>query len=308
MLSFPGETKVDYKNLSLTPESYMFTQGRLIQVTQKDIKFLELYTRPQANYGIVVGSTLSDAETLLTKALNEKRSFSILDFEKINAYLKEKLGGEDGPLDEVPFDKLLAHLRSVIASSSGTQLISNWPVTLPQLKSLVAEVGEPLFVLNLNVSRENLVLNYRKKGEMDKEAELTEEDNEKINTVLISNEASRAHFQEEASKSFYTSSYNLDCNEKPEKFLPAILNLFQLRVVACNITFENNRNFYYNILANICTSRNIIFMDVHQLIDNELSSNGPLAEKLRSEYVMRRTSLPQNFPSNYSSALVISLI
>jgi len=34
--------------------------------------------------------------------------------------------------------------------------------------------------MSLNVSKEKLVQNYRTKAEMDKEAELTEEDNEKV--------------------------------------------------------------------------------------------------------------------------------
>lgn len=53
-------------------------------------------------------------KTTLSKYLKEKFSYNLADFEKIIQQLKEKLGGEEGPLEEVPFEPLCKHLAEII--------------------------------------------------------------------------------------------------------------------------------------------------------------------------------------------------
>jgi hypothetical protein len=50
---------------------------------------------------------------------------------------------------------------------------------------LILKAGAPKFTLALNLSKENVTKNYKKKGEIE---ELTEEDNEKINGLFNAHE------------------------------------------------------------------------------------------------------------------------
>jgi hypothetical protein len=50
---------------------------------------------------------------------------------------------------------------------------------------LIAKAGAPRFTLALNLSKETITKNYKKKGEIE---ELTEEDNEKINGLINAHE------------------------------------------------------------------------------------------------------------------------
>ncbi len=51
-------------------------------------------------------------KTTICKNLVTKVGFEIVDCEKITEMLKVKLGTEDGPLEELPFDKLVEYLAS----------------------------------------------------------------------------------------------------------------------------------------------------------------------------------------------------
>ena len=57
---------------------------------------------------MVFGSP-SSGKTTLAKYLKEKYEYNLVDYEKITAYLKEKLGSDDGPLEEVPIDAMIKY-------------------------------------------------------------------------------------------------------------------------------------------------------------------------------------------------------
>lgn len=48
-------------------------------------------------------------KTTFAKLLKDKYKCNIVDYEKTITYLKEKLGGEEGPLEEVPFNNICKH-------------------------------------------------------------------------------------------------------------------------------------------------------------------------------------------------------
>lgn len=55
------------------------------------------------NKQIIFGTPFC-GKTSLASQLKERFGFSVLDYEKSSQLLKEKLGGEEGTLDELQFD------------------------------------------------------------------------------------------------------------------------------------------------------------------------------------------------------------
>ena len=74
----------------------------------------------------------------------------MLDYEKISAQLKEKLGGEEGALEEVPFEHLCQHFAGVIrAQEKGHMVVfDGWNYGTKELQRLFEVAGNPKNIVN----------------------------------------------------------------------------------------------------------------------------------------------------------------
>ena len=75
-----------------------------------DIRFVQQYLVKRKQYAMVLGAA-GMGKTIVSKALESAFGFVIPDYEKISTQLKEVLGGEDGPLEELTFDQLATQLK-----------------------------------------------------------------------------------------------------------------------------------------------------------------------------------------------------
>ena len=66
-------------------------------------------------------------KTTIARHLASKLGFTLVDYEKLTETLKAKLGGDDGPLEELPFEKFSDHLAQNIKNSKNTILLEGWP-------------------------------------------------------------------------------------------------------------------------------------------------------------------------------------
>ena len=84
-------------------ESYYNESGRFFYIDDADIRFVSQYLVKRKQYAMVLGAA-GMGKTIVSKALEGAFGFVIPDYEKISTQLKEVLGGEDGPLEELTFE------------------------------------------------------------------------------------------------------------------------------------------------------------------------------------------------------------
>ena len=76
---------------------------------------MECYIERQNEWSLVLG-TMGIGKTSVSRYLGEKLNMQLMDWEVYSNSLKERLGGEDGPLEELPFGELLKQLKSDLGS------------------------------------------------------------------------------------------------------------------------------------------------------------------------------------------------
>lgn len=93
---------------------------------------------------MIFGAPFSGKSTL-SKHLQSKYPSVLLDYEKISAQLKEKLGGEEGALEEVPFEHLCQHFAGVIRAQPEGQMVlfDGWNFGTKELERLFTLAGNP---------------------------------------------------------------------------------------------------------------------------------------------------------------------
>ena len=98
---------VDFLRPSLSPQSYYFSQGKHITINQNSIELLDGYIQEKKNYGFILGSAISNLKSLIAKNVEKNFEAKLIDFENLINMLKEKLGEEENPLEEVPFKEIV---------------------------------------------------------------------------------------------------------------------------------------------------------------------------------------------------------
>lgn len=65
--------------------------------------------------------------------MKEKFNCNLIDYEKITTYLKEKLGGEDGPIEEVPYENMCSYFSELINNQKNGEMLifDNWNFEKP---------------------------------------------------------------------------------------------------------------------------------------------------------------------------------
>ena len=97
--------EVNFKNPEIFPQSYYFIQGKFASITERPIDLINSYIAIRNHFGFVLGASFSE-KSVFAKRI-EKFGGKLIDFEIITNKLKEKLGGEDGPLEELPYNELV---------------------------------------------------------------------------------------------------------------------------------------------------------------------------------------------------------
>ena len=70
-------------------------------------------------------------KTEVSKYLANKLQIKHIEWESLISFLKEKLGGEDGPLEELPFKEIISHFKREFSNNSNYYLVfDNWHYSL----------------------------------------------------------------------------------------------------------------------------------------------------------------------------------
>ena len=223
-----------------------------------------------------------------------------------------QLGQPDEPLEELPYPRLIENVKIMFDEFKKKEVVifDGFSFDISQLPALVNLIGFPSFVIVLNASKDAAVAGHKRKNEMDAAAELTEEENEKIEGEIKKLNEFAHYFKSIASESFSTNIYEVNAGTSLANLLRNAENLFFKRVFTCNsfLVDKQEEVGLEKIFANICSRYNIEFINVPLLIRREIVSKSELAKVLRSQYLMRWTEQPEEYPSNYTPDLVIKLI
>lgn len=84
-----------------------FYEGKLVKLLTDDKRELQQKMGRENRYIVLFDNPLIQSRTRVATYLQDKFKFQVIDIEKISTALKEKLGGEDGPLESLSFDQLL---------------------------------------------------------------------------------------------------------------------------------------------------------------------------------------------------------
>ena len=180
----------------------------------------------------------------------------------------------------------------------------------------------PKFVINLNISKENIIKFYKKANELEADADLGE-DIEKIEKDYQKVTDFSVFFNDLAFQKHYLDYYNIDANGSQSFILKTVNSIFQKKVICFHLTGESAKNCqiykkYSDIMCNTCTRYNIAFVDVRKLICEKIKpkcqviakqlTGNSIKNQLNSQFKMRWTEAPKDFPSNYTPDIIISLI
>ena len=83
-------------------ESYLRSTGRHFVIDKEELELFDSYLASRSKFGFIIGAP-GTGKTTIAKELEAIFGFNIIDYEKVSTMLKEKLGGQDGPLDELSF-------------------------------------------------------------------------------------------------------------------------------------------------------------------------------------------------------------
>ncbi len=86
----------------LNPVLDYYTKGRYINIDRDALDIVDLYENERSNYGFVIGSSGSGITTS-AKYIAEKYGYTLVEWEPTVEMLKVKLGGEEGPLEEISY-------------------------------------------------------------------------------------------------------------------------------------------------------------------------------------------------------------
>jgi len=302
-------------NPLFTPQTYYHTIGKHMIIDRNSLALFDHYTQKKNAYYLTIAPPYFE-RTVISKHLSEKFGLGFIEWEETLTKLKEKLGGDDGPVDELNFGQILKHFQDVfkVLQAKGTALVfDGFPYTLPDLELFIKTIGAPKGILSMEMSKESIIRAYRVNKGIELDAEIPEEEMEEINKGKEKHETFALALEKIAEEGFGTNYYKINANISMSTIKNSVENLFFKRVYLVSHSFPIYDeglldDKFMQIFANIAARNQCIFIDVRALIRKEFKEEGPLFEKLNSQYLMRWTEKPIDFPSNYTPELIMELV
>ncbi|EGR28678.1 hypothetical protein IMG5_170620 [Ichthyophthirius multifiliis] len=291
-----------------------YVQGKYINIDREALDIIDLYVTERAHFGFVSGPTGSGITTS-SKYIAEKFGFVLVEWESTFEMLKTKLGGDEGPLEEVNFQQVENYFVERLKGNKDKTLFDGWPsvYNLQQLQSFLKKVGLPTFFIDLNMEKSNYIKRYRLKNQMDIEAELQEEEIQKMDEILLNASSFTNFYEQTAEQNFGCTYYKLDANDSLESTRRHLNNIFQKRVyVLNNYTDPKDQERSENqklMFVNFCARQNIMFVDIQKILKlHYWQKPFEFHQHTQSEYSMRWTQQPPQFPSNYTPKLIMQAV
>ncbi|KRX00815.1 P-loop containing nucleoside triphosphate hydrolase [Pseudocohnilembus persalinus] len=304
---------------------HYFSQGKVINIDKKAIDILDSYTTKRAKYGFVTGPQAGGKSTI-AKYIADKFKFELVEttgekWEALQELIKAKFIKEDDENQDVTYDHFEKYFQERLnpALKNKVLIFDSFPYEQQQQEQFIKAVGLPSFIVNLNVNKDKLINRYKEKNEMDKEAELGEEEQAKIEEILQKYEQQTEFWTDLSRKNYGVKLFNLNADlslKSTQRYTHALFNKRVFIVVDYlnyklpkgeefnGRTYEEIKSDQRLIFLNLCAKRGVTFVDIEQLIQKHAENN----QNIKNQYDMRWTKTPLNYPSNYSPELIQELI
>ena len=114
----------------MSPLLQYFSKGRYIHIDRDALDILDAYITDRSNYGFVLGPQAS-GKTSIAKYIATKFSYTLVEWEPTIELLKTKLGGEDGPLEEISYAQIEKYFADILdpSKSPNKTVFDGWPAT-----------------------------------------------------------------------------------------------------------------------------------------------------------------------------------
>lgn len=299
----------------LTPQTYYHTIGKHMVIDGESLALFDYYTQKRNTYHIALAPPYFE-RTIISKHLSEKFGLQLVEWEDTITKLKEKLGGEDGPLEDVTVPQILKHFQEVLKNLQvkGTGLIfDGFPYGVPEIQAFVEALGAPTSVLDFELTKEEIIRAYRLNKGIEPDAEIGEEDIEEMNKGLEKHQILCENFEKVAEETVGVNFYKINSNISMSSIKNFVEKLFYKRVYLVSHSFPiysegGLDDHFMHVFANVSAKYQVSFIDVRSLIRKEFNEEGELFQKLNSQLLMRWTDKPHDFPSNYTPELIVELI
>ena len=320
LITFPPEgsvAKVPFfcgQEPDFLPQTYFHSLGKHMVIDRNSLALFDYYTQKKNTYYLVFAPPYFE-RLLITKHLSEKFGMGLIEWEETITKLKEKLGGDDGAVDEVTFPQILKHFQDFFKAQPTKALVFDGFSTygLQELEGFFKAVGNPKGVLSLEMTKESLIRAYRTNKGLELDAEIPEEELAELSQAREKHESVMGAIEKLAEEGFGTDFYKINANISMSTIKNTVEALFFKRVYLVSHSFpiyseQHLDDKFLQIFANIAARYQLVFVDVRSLILKEVREVWPLFPKINSQYLMRWTEKPIDFPSNYTPDLIMELV
>ncbi len=253
-------------------------------------------------------------KTTVSKHISSRFDYKLIDWEETQTKLKEKLGGENGPLEELPFIEIINHFNTYFNSIRGKNgvVFDGFPFAEKELELWLEKVGQPTAIIDLKVSKEGLIRGHKRKNEMDAEAEVPEEEQENIIKNAQKTLVLTSLLEKYSQEFFAVNFFSINGDISVPTILKTVDSLFfkKVYVVSTDLPLGDDwsQNKYLPIFSNVCCRNNVVLVDVRRLIALQYDKEGPFLERLEAQYSMNAINVPRDFSSQYTPDLILDII
>jgi len=299
-----------HKPLSLKGENlfaHYHAKGKLIKIQNDHLDQFDSYVNNRCRYGFILGPEAAGRPTIATY-LKNKYATQLVDYNATVELLKVKLSTEDNPVEDVPFPEIVKHFKTEIESKDRSHniLFEGWPYEKDQLEAFVKGVGAPTYVFWLDATEENLAKRFAIENKVD---QIDEADQEKINEEIGKTKQLIQVFHDSINEGNNIHLFDIKVGISTESTLKDINNIiykkvFVLRNVSNKVTGTELRDH----IINLCVNYNVTFIDVADLVNENISSESENSKKLQSQAIMTDFQLQHIAPSFFTPTLITDLI
>ncbi|EGR27160.1 hypothetical protein IMG5_201010 [Ichthyophthirius multifiliis] len=309
-----NDNQVYFKKIN--PLLDFYSKGKYIEIIEPKLEILDFYINTRPFYGFVLGPQ-GCGKTTISKYIANQYNYQLIDWEQTIEMLKVKLGGEEGPLEEISYVQLEKYFYEKMQKEkdNGRFLFDGWhqQYSFANFQAFLNKMGlPPTFLVFFQTEKEAFTQKYKVKNEI---AELQEEDIAKIDEILNNWSQYENMILQISQQKFGMELIILKGKTITETQKEIKKNsFFSKKLILVNNyihpSFNEKSLFLKTMLLNFCFSKKIAFIDIIDLqkIHYNLKIDTKIHERTHQEYQMRNTSLNPEFPSNYTPKLIIEVV
>eukprot|EP00357_Protocruzia_adherens_P011143 CAMPEP_0114997996 /NCGR_PEP_ID=MMETSP0216-20121206/15233_1 /TAXON_ID=223996 /ORGANISM="Protocruzia adherens, Strain Boccale" /LENGTH=801 /DNA_ID=CAMNT_0002362487 /DNA_START=133 /DNA_END=2538 /DNA_ORIENTATION=- len=309
--SSPGDDlELDDGSQKVGLAHFFANRGQLFKFNAYDVEEFQETMGEKKSYSVVIGGQ-GAGKTTVSKYITDFFGFTLVDIPNIIEVLKTRLGGEEGPLEELPFPELVKELKVMLESqAAGSKLIfDSLPLaSIDEVREVIDTLGSPSEVFYLNIPLETVEQKIMLKEEIE---ELSEEQKEEAAKGFEFTQALAQYFEERAQGTM-TNMYELDARTSLASIREDIEYLLVPRIVLTR--FISEAKDAANVIANSAVKHDALFIDVPQVLRSHVLQDDQFGREI-IEFKNRQILTPEQLeevnaynPSAFPQLLVLNIL